>query len=221
MASRTMSKTSTFYNPSRLIVIGLSSLVLLSAPASGDDETANSNTDTTGKPVVSIDALNTGGHDKDFSLGTVSDYADRNGNNIDQAITLCRKAIEKDDDDIDLHLHYAELLERKYVENGKSDSTLYMDCVKEWLIVLRAEAGDERGLTFHGVGLPFTGQFYKDEHRVILARKHLVSLTGVAPKGWETDAKYLQRVSKQSSVGGKILPKQAQTNSPPKENIAM
>lgn len=197
------------------IFILLGICILISSPAFANDERNDS---TAAKGVVSIDAFDSSAPGNEFSLGTASQYADRVGKNPDQAIMICRKALEKNNDDIDLHLHYAELLEEKFNDQGKSDPTLYMDCVKEWLVVVRGEAGDERGLTFHGIGLPFTGMYYNDEDRVISARKHLLDLTGVTPKGWETDAKYLQKVSRHSSVGGKILPKETQSK---KADVAM
>jgi hypothetical protein len=181
--------------------------MLFASPVLSDDEQANSKQAVPSQPVVSIDGLTDLSQANAATLGMAAYYADRNGDDPDKAIVLYRKAIEKDNNDIDLHLRYAELLEYKFNREGESDSQLYNDCVREWLIVLRNEAGDEKGLTFHGIGLPLSGTLYGDEHRVILARKHLVSLTGIAPKAWETDAQYLQRAAKRASVRGKLLSK--------------
>jgi hypothetical protein len=215
-----MNRTDSLHNMLAIPPIVLSLFILLAAPAFCDDE-EDAKTEAPTPHVVSIEGFNSGGHDKEFSLGTASFYADRNSSNLDQAITLCHKALEKNDDDIDLHEHYAELLEQKFNGQEKPDPTLYMDCAKEWLIVLRNEAGDEDGQTFHGIGIPFSGKFYRDEGHQMLARKHLISLTGEAPKGWETDAKYLQRISKHSSVGGKVLPKVTSTKTRAKVDAAL
>jgi len=145
------------------------------------------------------------------NLSFAASYVERNGDNIDEAISLCRKSLLKNDDDIDVHLQYARLLENKYRQHGEPDPTLFMECVKEWLKILRCEVGDEKGMTFHGVGFPLTGSLFKDDDRTILAKNHLIGLTGLGPKGWETDAKYLARVMKQSSVSAKLLAKQPQT----------
>jgi hypothetical protein len=203
------------------IYLAFSIYIFPPSGALANDDQTNGSLDAGTKAVVSIEALDSCAPGKEFSLGTASEYADRNGQNPDQAIMLCCKALEKNDDDIDLHLHYAELLEQKFIEEGKTDSTLYMKFIKEWLIVVRNEAGDERGLTFHGIGLPLTGMFYNDENRVILARKHLLTLTGVTPKGWETDGQYLQKVSRLYSVSSKILPKDTQNPNQRKKDIPM
>lgn len=177
--------------------MGFSAYALLAIPAFGDNDGT----------AVSIDGLTDLNHASGAALGMAALYSDRNGDDPDKAIALCRKALEKDNDDIDVHMHYAQLLQDKFNKEGETDSKLYYECVKEWLIVLRNEAGDEKGLTFHGIGLPASGQFYGDQSRVILAKKQLVSLTGILPKAWETDAKYLENVAKRASVKGKILPK--------------
>jgi len=209
-----MSKKSTFFIVSRVSIlstlIAFGASVLFTTSAYCEDKQPDA---ASSEPVVSINGLADLNQASGDSLGMAAFYANRNGDNPDQAIALYRKALEKENNDIDLHLHYAELLEDKFNKEGESDSQLYNDCVREWLIVLRSEAGDEKGLTFHGIGLPLSGQFYGDEHRVILARKHLVSLTGIAPKAWETDSQYLERAAKRASVKGKLLSKIPQANS--------
>jgi hypothetical protein len=187
-----------------------STCLLLPTPAFSDTEQAITNQGDTSESEVSIDALDDLKHANGASLGMAADYTDRNANDPDRAIALCRNALEKDNDDIDLHLQYAQLLEDKFNKQGAPDSQLYNECVREWLIVLRDEAGDEKGLTFHGIGLPLSGQLYNDEDRTILARKHLVTLTGIAPKVWETDTKYMEKVTKRSAVKGKLLSKTTQ-----------
>ena len=100
---------------------------------------------------------------------------------------------------------YAEALEGKLKEQTDRDPALFSKCVKEWLIVLRQECGDEK-LTYHGLGIPIMGKFYEDDERVIPARQHLMKLTGTMPKVWETDTKYLKRVTAGThKLSGKVI----------------
>jgi hypothetical protein len=189
------------------ISITLTTILCANAPAFCAVQTEEDPDRKIEKPVVSIEAYTHTRQASADSIGFAATYAARNGDNIDQAIALCRKSLAKNNDDIDVHLSYAQLLESKFNEQGENDPNLYLDCVKEWLMVLRNEVGDEKGMTLHGVGLPFTGFLYKDDDRFVLAKAHLLSLTGIEPKGWETDTKYLQKVSKRSTVNGKLLAK--------------
>lgn len=195
------------------IFMAITLCILLSLPVFSDDKQSDSGKVIEPRKVISIDTLTDLKDTSAETLGFASAYAVRNGNNADQAISLCRKSLLKNNDDIDVHLQYAQLLEGKYREQGEPDPTLYMTCVKEWLLVLRNEAGDEKDMNFHGVGLPFIGFLFKDDDRVILAKSHLIGLTGFGPKGWETDTKYLERVAKHSAVQGKILARDTQNTS--------
>jgi len=58
-----------------------------------------------------------------------------------------------------------------------------------------------------------------DDERVIPARQHLVKLTGSAPKFWETDSKYLKRVTtaEENKVYGKVVPDKAKATEKPEE----
>lgn len=169
--------------------------------ALGDD-----GSDNTYHPVTSIDASRKSALGGAVGVASAAEVAIDNGN-YDQAIQMCREALSKDDDDMDLHLVYAKSLESKLGSQEERDPYLFNACVKEWLHVLRGESGDEKGLTFHGLTLPFMGQWYQDEERAISARKHLVRLTGRAPKGWETDKKYLDNVlhSADTAVAGSVV----------------
>jgi hypothetical protein len=115
-------------------------------------------------------------------------------------------ALEKDPDDIDSHMYYAEALEEKLKMKPKKDrdQDLLNECVNEWLIVYRCEVGDEKGVSFHGIN-PL-GHLYEDEERSIPARHHIVSLVGRAPKPWETDEKFMKWVNRPATeVAGKLL----------------
>jgi len=115
--------------------------------------------------------------------------------NFDKAIQFARRSIQENGDDADLHRIYAEALEGKLDLQKDKDPSLFGTCVQEWLSVMRSGNGDERGLNVRGVG--GIGDFlYKDDEHYILARHHLLSLTGSLPKAWETNSRYLKRVLK-------------------------
>ncbi|MFX5680438.1 hypothetical protein ABTE28_20290, partial [Acinetobacter baumannii] len=83
-------------------------------------------------------------------------------------------ACDKDLDNADTHLVYAEALEKKINKQTSKDNELFKKCVKEWLIVYRGEKGDERGLSnSHGISIPMLGKFYEDEDRSIPAKQRL------------------------------------------------
>jgi hypothetical protein len=133
---------------------------------------------------------------------------------IEQAIKLCQQALEQKDDP-DLHQIYAKALQQKLEQQDQKDPTLFRKCVAQWLIVLRQNGGEE-SLTFHGLGIPGEGKFWEDEDRSIPAKQQILHLTGHLPKLWETNEKFLNRVSKESkaTVKGDLL-KQPNSESQP------
>ncbi len=160
------------------------------------------------KPLTSIQAWAELPKGNASSMMMSAEYSTRHGY-IDQAIRQSKKALERDYEDIDLHQTYAEALENKIKTQDERDPYLFNECVKEWLMVLRNEVGDESGLTFHGIGLPVMQRLYQDSARGGVARKHLIDLTGSLPKGYETNARYLKRIAKEADahVAGKIITK--------------
>jgi hypothetical protein len=136
------------------------------------------------------------------TMGFASDYS-VNNNQLDQAVLLSRNAVNKDPDDIEAHQSYAEALENKLRAVKGTDHELASECITQWLIVLRNEVGEEKGLGFHGISV--MGHLYDDDTRSITARQRLVSIAGRAPKPWETDARYLKSVLHQTAVNGKVL----------------
>lgn len=162
--------------------------------------------------VTSIDAIMSG-KPNGRALASAAEYCVQS-EQYDKAIKLSRLALDKNYDDNEIHQVYAEALEGKLKEQVDRDPTLFNQCIKEWLIVLRQETGDEKGLTVHGIGIPIMGKFYEDDERVIPARQHLMKLTGSAPKFWETDNKYLKRIttSGANKVYGKVVPHDSQTD---------
>ncbi len=186
-------------------------ILLLACPANAfdDDENSSSASDSEARAqaasgvVTSIDAIANTAHTSG-AYARSAEYCLEH-DQIDKAISLCKLALgEKDDPD--LHQIYAEALERKLKAQVDKDPKLFRKCVAEWLIVLRQEGGEE-SLSFHGLSLPGLGKFYEDEDRTIPAKQHITQLTGRLPKVWETNEKFLNRVTKEaeSKVSGKII----------------
>ena len=124
---------------------------------------------------------------------------------FDRAIELARKAIAKDSDDIDLHRVYADALEGKLSQEKEKDPYLLRTCLEEWLKVMRAGAGEERGLNVAGIG-GIADFLYKDDERYMLGRQHLLNLTGTVPRPWESNQRYLKRALKPTrSVKGNVV----------------
>jgi hypothetical protein len=128
---------------------------------------------------------------------------------IDKAIKYCQKAINKDSNDCDTHLMYAQALQKKLQTQpaDKRDPELFKKCLAEYLIVLRNEVGDEIGMSWHGLSVPGLSGQYSDTERGGVARVELKKLTGSLPRVWETDAKYIKRVGNANAarVAGKVV----------------
>ncbi len=128
---------------------------------------------------------------------------------IDKAIKYCQKAVNKDNNDCDTHLTYAQCLQKKLQTQpaDKRDPELFKKCIQEYLIVLRNEVGDEIGMSWHGLSVPGLSGQYSDAERGTVARVELKKLCGSLPRVWETDAKYLKRVGNPSNarVAGKVV----------------
>lgn len=156
--------------------------------------------------VVSNDNVTVSNDSTPFQLTVEAERALKS-NKPDRAIALIKKSLELDNEDLEAHLIYANALERKLSNQTDEDPQVFNRCVREWLIVLRNEFGEEKGETFHGIGLPgLSGKWYSDD-RQERARTHLTKLTGVAPKLWETNERYLAKVcrSGETSVRAKLL----------------
>lgn len=168
------------------------------------------------KPLTSIQAWTELPKGNASSMMMSAEYSTRMGY-TEQAIKQSRRALQRDPDDIDLHQQLAEALESKIKSQDERDPYLYNECVKEWLMVLRNEVGDEAGLTWHGIGLPKMQTLYQDSARGGVAKAHLIELTGSMPKAWETNAKYLKRIAKDAdaNVNGKIIVKPKSAASAP------
>jgi hypothetical protein len=127
----------------------------------------------------------------------------KNGN-VSRALALATKAMKMDDDDIDIHLIYAQAMQAKYERQTEKDPDLFKKCVHEWMLVYRNEVGMEKGMTFKGVNI--MGNFWNDDEHGNLAKKQIKIMTGYTPKPWETDNHFLARVTKpaETSVSAKL-----------------
>jgi len=127
----------------------------------------------------------------------------RNGN-VSRALVLAQRAMKMDDDDMEIHFIYAQALEAKVERQTERDPYLYKKCIQEWIKVYRNEVGMEKGMTFKGLNL--MGNMYNDDEYGNVAKKHLVKLTGYAPKPWETDNHFITRTTKEveTSVSAKV-----------------
>lgn len=157
-------------------------------------------------PVHSIEAFTSLGEQTAMSYGLAANYAMKN-KNYNHAIKLCQEAIDKDNDDLDIHLIYAQCLQKKLKTQVEKDPELFNKCVKEWVIVYKNEVGDEKGMSYKGVTLPGVIEGNKDDDRGIPAKQNLITLTGTYPKFNEPSAKFLKRVGKpaSTSVSGTVI----------------
>lgn len=99
---------------------------------------------------------------------------------------------------------------KKLKKQKEKDPQLFVRAVRQWLIVMRGEVGDESGLSSKsGLSLPQMTKFYEDEDRTIPARQHITALVGYLPRPHETDDKFLARVEKaaKASVSAHIIKK--------------
>lgn len=126
-----------------------------------------------------------------------------------QAVKFLRKSMRGNDDDIDTHKYLAICLEKQMDEQADRDPGMYKECVKEWLVVLRNTKGAEKGLTFKNGLSPTNNKKWEDEQTAGMARQHLKELTGQEPGRWETNDKFIARVSKpaEENVQAKVLSK--------------
>jgi hypothetical protein len=187
-----------------MIVLLSGALFLIALPVNAARDDDDSQADASAGEVSSIDAMTNGGPTAG-SFARSAEYCLTHGH-IDKAIKLCQQALDKQNDDPDIHQIYAEALESKLEAQVDKDPKLFRKCVAQWLIVLRQEGGDE-SLSFHGLSIPGLGKFYEDESRTIPAKQHIIRLAGRLPKVWETNDKFLNHVTKdsESKVSGTVV----------------
>lgn len=127
--------------------------------------------------------------------------------NYNKALKLLKRAIQLNDDDMDIRVLYAEALDEKLSHQAEKEPETFNECVKSWLMVARQEVGLEKGLTFKGIGF-MSGQ-YADDDWAGKAKKRLRVLTGYSPKPWETDDRYLKKVLKPAETSVSAVIKSA------------
>lgn len=127
--------------------------------------------------------------------------------NYNKALKLLKRAIQLNDDDMDIRVLYAEALDEKLSNQAEKEPDTFNECVKSWLMVARQEVGLEKGMTFKGLGF-MSGQ-YADEDWAGKAKKRLRVLTGYSPKLWETDDRYLKKVLKPAETSVSAVIKSA------------
>lgn len=188
----------------------LSILYLTSVPVQAQSPSAPMK-QTKSKGIIQMDEVFTNTKNS-RQLTLVGQQAVRTGD-FDRAIKLLTRAVQINNEDMDSHLHLAEALQDKLESQEDKDPYIFEKCLKEWLIVYRGEVGEEKGLTWRGMG--FMTDRYADEERAIVAKRSLIKLTGHAPRMWETDSKYITRMLKKESldVSGKLVSNKNQAGS--------
>jgi hypothetical protein len=171
-------------------------------------------------PVTSMEAFTSLGEQTAVSYAIAANYAMKN-KNYDRAIKLCQEAIDKDNDDTDIHMIYAQCLQKKLKTQVEKDPELFNKCVKEWVMVYRNEVGDEKGLSYKGVSLPGAIKGNIDDERGIPAMQNIKTLTGTLPKMNETTEKFLKRVGKptSTSVSGTVISVGGSDNPTPRKPV--
>jgi len=204
--------------PMKFRKVALSSLALLSvsiflqtaalsAPADGNQTLppVPGRENVTDKPTAQYDEL-VGEHNRSaHSYLTEAQRALRDGR-IVKATALARKAMNADPQELDAHLVLAQALERRLDMQVEKDQRLLGECVRHWLVVLRAGVGEEAGNNFKGAGV--LDSLYRDDEHFMEAKEHLKKLVGRAPKAWETNERYVKKVlspQAELSATGKIV----------------
>jgi hypothetical protein len=93
--------------------------------------------------------------------------------NYDKAITVLKKSVQMSPSDMDGRILLAEALEKKLLKQQDKDPALYNSVMKQWLIVSK-------------------NSNFMDQK--MQGRAHLQSLSGTAPKHFESDSKFLSRI---------------------------
>ena len=108
--------------------------------------------------------------------------------NTDKAIRYLGRSANEDGTDLDCRVAYATALEKRYQSQEEKDPDLFRECLTHWLYAMRTIAPEEEGVSVFKF-------LYKDEGRDMVAKKHIKKLTGTLPRPWETDKKFIARVT--------------------------
>lgn len=127
--------------------------------------------------------------------------ADLTNGNIDRALKRCREVMARRPLDIDMHCIYAMALEMK-LRSDAYDPSLFDECVREWTHVAKVK------VLAHSNGWDNVGEgeaFVQNHERRELARRHLISLVGRAPKMFESEEAFVSKAIRTSTqVSGKV-----------------
>ncbi|MBX9942233.1 MAG: hypothetical protein K2Y32_23425 [Candidatus Obscuribacterales bacterium] len=168
--------------------------------------------DLTDRPTIQYDEIVGMGQVSAHTYLARAQAAFRN-QSYGKALTLARKTLSLDEDEIEAHLIIAQVLEKKLSKQTDKDPKMMGECVRHWLVVLRAGTGEEAGTNYKGIGGIFD-HLYKDDEHYITARQHLKNLVGRAPKAWESNARYMKNVLGVEAVteaSGRIISKAKKT----------
>jgi hypothetical protein len=190
----------------QLLFISLTFVIFASTAFAANSNVAQQADEESGHSTISNDTAS-GGHSNGYAMDEYG-AMELNGRSAQMLllegqealragdpVTAMRKvkhSLALDDDDMDAHCLYANLMDEQIHSQTEKDPTLFNKCVEEWLAIMRNRYGEEKGMRFHGIS-PF-GDLFHDEDRSIEAKRALVKLTGYSPKTFETDAHYLKRV---------------------------
>lgn len=160
-------------NIARLVAVGIVFAAVQPVQAADNDfimDTSSIGQSHNG--VVSSEQLLELGSDSSNALRLEGENSLRMGH-LDRALMLLQRSVEMSPMDIDGRILYAQALEQKLQGEKVRDPALFNFCLKHWFFVFkRAEFPDQ----------------------IIQARAHLINLTGVAPRRWDTEQKYLAKV---------------------------
>lgn len=160
------------------------------------------------KPTLEYDEIIDPSRRRAVSSTISSEFALR-ADRVERAIQLARRSIKQFPDDMDAHKALAEALDRKLELQVDKDPTLFEECIKEWLVIMRNGVGFEKGTNWRGIGI--LDRAYGDDEYYEVARHRIKHLTGFFPKPWESNARFLKKVLRpaQTELKGKILKKPA------------
>ena len=155
-------------------IFGLSLVVLLAPTVAAKDDWFM-DTSSIGKShngVVNSDQILELGMSGPNALRLEGEQALRMGH-LDKALTVLQRSVEQAPMDIDTRIMYAQALEQKLIGQKQRDPALFNFVVKQWLFVAKKSEFADQTMT---------------------GRSHLANLTGVAPRMFESEGKFLARV---------------------------
>ncbi len=156
------------------------------------------------KPTLEYDEVIDPSKRRAISSTIASEFALR-ADRVERAIQLARRSIKQFPDDMDAHKALAEALDRKLELQVEKDPTLFEECIKEWLVIMRNGVGFEKGINFRGIGI--FDHAYGDDEYYEVAKHRIKHLTGYIPKPWESNDRFLKKVLRpaKTELKGKIL----------------